>query len=125
MNYVSNALKFTPRGGSIDISAELNEERDKLRLSVKDTGCGISQDDQAKLFTMFGMLESTKQINTKGIGLGLHICKLIVSEFGGEVSVESAIGEGSEFSFTFMLERQALQFQENIIRYQNPNLVEI
>jgi len=50
---------------------------------VKDSGCGIKKDDQKKLFKLFGFLDSTKEINTKGIGLGLHISKKIVDEFGG------------------------------------------
>jgi len=53
---------------------------------------------------LFGFLENTKEINTKGIGLGLYICKKITTIFGGNMSVESIPGKGSTFSFTFALE---------------------
>jgi signal transduction histidine kinase len=57
----------------------------------------------SKLFKLFGFLESSKRMNTQGIGLGLYICKKIVEEFGGTIEVKSKHNEGSEFSFTFML----------------------
>lgn len=79
-------------------------EHGSIKITVKDSGCGIKQEDQDKLFKLFGFLENTKEINTKGIGLGLHISKKIVLEFGGEVNVKSTVNVGSEFSFTFLLE---------------------
>jgi signal transduction histidine kinase len=54
-----------------------------LEIVVADNGIGIKKEDQNKLFKLFGFLEQTKEINVKGIGLGLHICKLIVEQFGG------------------------------------------
>ena len=54
-----------------------------LQVSVSDTGIGISEEDQKKLFKLFGFLDSSKELNTKGIGLGLHITKQIVQQFGG------------------------------------------
>ena len=69
-----------------------------------DTGVGIKPDDIGKLFKLFGFLENTKEINTKGIGLGLYICKKITTIFGGSMSVESIPRKGSTFSFTFVLE---------------------
>ena len=80
-----------------------------IKISVKDTGVGIGQEDQNKLFRLFGFLEATHQINTKGIGLGLYICKKIVTIFGGTVSVESEINKGSTFHFSFMLSPNSLQ----------------
>lgn len=80
LNFLSNALKFTPRGGKITINCELIKETTPhgvVEITVTDTGCGIRTEDQNKLFKMFGFLDRTKEINTKGIGLGLHICKLI------------------------------------------------
>lgn len=102
INFYSNALKFTRRGGSIEIICK--QEDDFLKISVKDTGIGISQEDQAKLFKSFGFLDSSKKANTKGIGLGLHICKLMVEEFFGLVVVQSEKGVGSTFTFEFKLE---------------------
>jgi signal transduction histidine kinase len=56
------------------------------------------------LFKLFGFLENTKEINAKGIGLGLYICKKIATVFGGKVKVDSKYGEGSVFTFSFALE---------------------
>lgn len=105
LNLQSNALKFTQRG-SVVIVAELLGGGDSqyLRVSVEDTGVGISEEDQTKLFKLFGFLENTKQLNTSGIGLGLVISDQIVRQFGGTFSVKSQPNRGSVFSFTFSLE---------------------
>ena len=58
-----------------------------LQIEVKDNGCGISPQNQAKLFKLFGYLDETSEMNTQGVGLGLYITKMIVGQFGGEVSV--------------------------------------
>ena len=77
LNLLSNALKFTPRKGAVKISAYRVD--DMLTISVRDTGCGIPEGDQAKLFQLFGTIEDTRsRINLKGIGLGLVISKMIV-----------------------------------------------
>ncbi len=68
---------------------------------MSDTGIGISEADQGKLFKLFGKLSASSSINTSGIGLGLSICKKIVESFGGRISVQSDAGHGSTFSFTF------------------------
>ena len=69
---------------------------------------------------MFGFLDATKEINTKGIGLGLHISKKIVNEFGGEIEVKSIINRGTDFIFTFMLEERTKDKQIQIQRIKNP-----
>jgi len=56
-----------------------------LEVEVRDSGVGIKEEDQKKLFKLFGYLDTTKELNTKGIGLGLYISKLIVQQFGGEI----------------------------------------
>ena len=101
LNLVSNAVKFTNANGSIAIRVEfLNNE--KLRVEVKDSGIGIRDEDQPKLFKMFGSIKDEKnKINTKGIGLGLVISRLLVEKFGGQIGFESKFGEGTTFSFTF------------------------
>mmetsp|Transcript_7742 Transcript_7742/g.12003 ORF Transcript_7742/g.12003 Transcript_7742/m.12003 type:complete len:181 (-) Transcript_7742:304-846(-) len=71
--------------------------RPKFIISVVDTGVGIKVADQMKLFKLFGRVESTHKINTKGVGLGLSICKMIVEEFSGSVAVHSKKGRGSIF----------------------------
>lgn len=123
LNFVSNALKFTPRKGSINIVVNHFQEHESWWIGIKviDTGIGISKEDQLKLFQMFGMLDSTKEINTRGIGLGLHITKLIVTQFSGDVYVKSNIGEGSEFGFKFKLENFEGKMS-SLNRIMNPNI---
>jgi signal transduction histidine kinase len=83
LNILSNAVKFTDRGGKIMILVELLANM-KVRISITDTGIGIKKKDQDKLFKMFGSIkDEKKKVNTKGIGLGLVISKLIVNKFGG------------------------------------------
>ena len=77
MNLVKNALKFTP-SGSIKIKANYDAENDDLIVYVKDTGAGIAQEDFPKLFSRFGKLHRTAEMNHEGIGLGLTIVKQII-----------------------------------------------
>ena len=74
-----------------------------IQVTVSDTGIGIQDQDKNKLFQLFGFLESSKELNTKGIGLGLHISKKIVQEFGGEISFVSEWGKGTSFTFVMAL----------------------
>lgn len=75
-------------------------------ISVSDNGEGIDPVDQKKLFKVFGVIKDIKRgINTKGIGLGLAICKLIVQRFGGKIDYYSEKGVGSTFFFTFKVQR--------------------
>ena len=69
-----------------------------MRISVIDTGVGISEEGISKLFTDFSKLEESSQRNFQGTGLGLSICKNIIEQMGGSVKVNSKIGEGSQFS---------------------------
>ena len=66
---------------------------------MKDTGIGIKEEEIEKLFKLFGFLESSKLINTKGIGLGLHITKYVVNMFKGDLICQSKFGIGSNFIF--------------------------
>jgi signal transduction histidine kinase len=121
-------LKFTPSGGEVKIICELIEEAGDygmLKVSVKDNGVGIKQEDQGKLFRLFGFLEQTQKINTKGIGIGLYICKKIVNIFGGEVEVQSEFGQGSTFSFTFMLDKPEAMDNATVSRTLNPKKLPI
>jgi signal transduction histidine kinase len=95
INYLSNAFKYTEKG-FVRISAELID--DKIKVSVKDTGIGISQDDIPKLFNAFERLESHLKIKAGGTGLGLYLIRKLVTEIlGGEVFVDTKIGQGSTF----------------------------
>ena len=70
-----------------------------LEISVKDQGVGIKKEDQKKLFKLFGFLDDTKEVNTQGIGLGLHICKKLTKQLGGDIICKSESKKGAEFVF--------------------------
>jgi signal transduction histidine kinase len=94
-NYLSNALKFTPEGGRIDIQVT-TAGSDCFRLSVTDNGIGIAQEDQ-ELFRHFQQVDQTAQKEHQGTGLGLSLVKRIVEAQGGEVGLHSELGKGSMF----------------------------
>ncbi|MBS1812951.1 MAG: HAMP domain-containing histidine kinase [Acidobacteria bacterium] len=97
-NLISNALKFTPPGGTITITASAQD--DFITFTVADTGCGIQPEAQSHIFDKFIQLHPNKDDRTKGTGLGLTIVKHLVELHGGTVSVESEIGKGSQFHFS-------------------------
>jgi signal transduction histidine kinase len=94
-NYISNALKFTPRG-EVRVSAAL-EGTDKVRFTVRDTGIGIPEELQHLLFEDFTQVASPLQKRVRGSGLGLSICRQFAHLLGGEVGLSSTLGKGSEF----------------------------
>ncbi|MEW5931021.1 MAG: ATP-binding protein [Gemmatimonadota bacterium] len=94
-NLVGNALKFTPPGGRIDLSAERAPEG--VRIAVADTGPGIAPENLPHVFDRFW---KTQGGNRHGAGLGLAICKGIVEAHGGSIGVESRLAAGSTFAFT-------------------------
>ncbi|NJN95006.1 MAG: HAMP domain-containing histidine kinase [Anaerolineales bacterium] len=99
-NLVSNAIKYTPKGGRITVS--LGHEDGYIRLMVSDTGPGIPPEEQTQIFERFyrvPMMENSEWI--EGTGLGLSIVKAIVEGYGGRVWVESEVGVGSIFICTF------------------------
>lgn len=97
INLISNGVKFTERG-SITIKAQT--ENEAIRVSIIDTGTGIKEADQPKVFEKFKQVGDTLTDKPKGTGLGLPICKEIIEHHGGQIWVESEIGKGSNFSFT-------------------------
>ena len=97
-NLVSNAVKFTPRGGSIYISAE--KFADKILVSVKDTGIGISREDQMKILTPDNFFTKNGTENESGSGIGLKLVNEFIKLMGGELKIESSPGQGSKFLFT-------------------------
>ena len=98
VNLLSNALKFTPRGGRVEVSAA--REGGAVRVSVADTGVGIPPEDLARLFDKYEQARSRATRSEKGTGLGLYITRQLVELHGGEISVRSEVGKGSTFSFT-------------------------
>ncbi len=97
-NLMSNAIKFSPAGGRIEITAELWAGR--VRVGVHDQGEGIAAQDLPKLFQKFSQVDSSATRKSGGTGLGLVICKGIVEQHHGQMTVESTPGEGSTFYFT-------------------------
>ena len=97
-NLVSNAVKYSPDGGTITVSARV--EVGEVVLSVTDTGIGIGEEDQESLFAKFYRVDSSYTREVGGTGLGLAICKSIVELLGGRIWVESTLGAGSTFSFS-------------------------
>lgn len=98
INLVSNALKYSPAGGTITVSAE--KAGDSVRIAVSDEGLGISAEDQRLLFTKFYRVDSAMTREIGGTGLGLSICKSIIELLGGEIGADSELGHGSTFWFT-------------------------
>jgi len=94
-NYLSNALKFTPEGGSVVVRV-LPESPGAYRVVVEDTGVGIRAEDLSRLFIEFGQLGKARAAGS-GTGLGLAITRQIVEKQGGRVGVESTVGNGSRF----------------------------
>lgn len=90
-----------------------------IQISVLDTGTGIKNEDKSKLFKLFGFLEATKDLNTKGVGLGLHISQQIAYQLGGEICFTSEYGRGSTFTFVVDLEEMNNE-GGSIRRYLNP-----
>lgn len=95
VNLLSNAFKFTPEGGAIDIS--LAEETDKVCIRVKDTGCGIKPENLPYLFNRF-----YTENRSVGTGIGLHLVQEYVRMHGGGITVESRVGEGTVFTVSLL-----------------------
>ena len=124
-NLLSNAMKFTPDGGSVLVTARiangseylannkklfiddylLKTDRDFVEISVADTGIGISPEDQEKLFQPFQQLETSYTKKYAGTGLGLSMCKKLVELHEGKIWVESEAGKGSKFIFVIPIIR--------------------
>jgi signal transduction histidine kinase len=97
-NLVSNAIKYTPPEGQINIRVE--QKDGFVQVAVQDNGMGISPEDQARVFTRFYRVRSPETDSIEGTGLGLAIVKSLVEAHGGEIGLESHLGKGSTFSFT-------------------------
>ena len=107
-NLISNAVKFTPEGGSIHLDARLageTEDACTLRISVSDTGIGISDEQKARLFSSFVQADSSTSRKFGGTGLGLAISRRIVAMMNGLIWLDSQPGKGSTFTFTVVLKR--------------------
>lgn len=103
-NLTSNAIKFSKKTGNINLNIRMIEEDHEgylFKVQIKDSGIGISKNDQEKLFQSFSQVDTSSTKNYSGTGLGLAISKELVNSMGGEIGVVSTPGLGSTFWFTF------------------------
>jgi len=115
-NLIGNAVKFTPEKGAIKLAAEfLGEDNGTctIQVSISDSGIGISPEQQTHLFKAFQQAEANTTRKFGGTGLGLVITKSIVEMMGGEIWIESELGEGATFFFKVCLERGSEGADEN------------
>ncbi|MFN8433789.1 MAG: GAF domain-containing protein [Anaerolineales bacterium] len=114
INLLSNAAKFTEEGSITVNVAPYREEGKKLvKISVTDTGSGISIQDQEKLFQAFSQVDASPTRKSGGTGLGLSICKQLINMHGGQIWVESKEGEGSTFHFTLPLFNKESEMEDD------------
>ena len=102
INLLTNALKFTEKG-SVTFGFEIDEEKELINFTVKDTGLGIDEDNHKNIFDRFKRVDSDISIKVGGLGLGLAISKAYVDLLGGTITLESKVGEGSTFYFSIPL----------------------
>ena len=103
-NIVSNAIKFSPSGTTVFVT--MKKSGNNIKVSVRDEGPGISEEDQSQLFGEFQRLSATPTGGEKSTGLGLSIVKKMVEAHNGTLTVESVVGSGATFSFELPLEIQ-------------------
>jgi signal transduction histidine kinase len=102
LNLLSNALKFTPEGGQVDVRATVSDGM--AEVSVRDTGVGIAPEDQEAVFEEFRQV-GTADKKVEGTGLGLALSRKFVELHGGKIWVKSQIAAGSTFTFTVPVRR--------------------
>lgn len=111
INLLGNAVKFTGEGGRVSFTVGLERETDDaltLRFAAEDNGIGMTQEQTSRLFAAFEQADSTVAVKYGGTGLGLAISQNMVRKMGGEIAVESRIGEGSRFWFDIVLPKAEL-----------------
>lgn len=117
MNFVDNALYYTPNGGKIDIS--VTSDKNHVYFMVKDNGLGVPKDEQKHLFTKFYRAKNARNIRPDGTGLGLFMAKKVVTAQGGNILFESTEGKGSTFGFSFSKKHLAIPETTPVIEEKN------
>jgi PAS domain S-box-containing protein len=124
-NLLNNAIKYTPAGGLIALSAGCVPDRPEIvRISVTDNGCGIPKGEQEHIFEHLYQIKSGDASTEQGIGLGLYLCRELVELHGGTIAVESEPGSGSTFSFVLPKRRESLK-TDLLIVDDDPALLEM
>jgi len=98
-NLISNGIRYTPAGGKIEVSSLCNNE--EVSISVRDTGIGISQEDQVRIFDKFFRSNGAKRMESAGLGMGLAITSKLVKAQSGKIEVWSHPNQGSTFTVRF------------------------
>src|SRR5262249_19133650 len=100
-NLIDNAIKYSPEGGSIEITGGRDPEQPSfVRLAVHDTGCGVAPDARERIFGYMQQESDDDWRSRKGLGIGLYLCRELVTRQGGRIWVDSEVGKGSSFCFT-------------------------
>lgn len=102
-NLISNAIKYTPAGGQVDVTSEVDAETDEVHIYISDTGLGIPEEALPKLFDPFYRVPTKQHQKVAGTGLGLSIVKIVVEQHDGRIDVASVEGEGTTFRLSFPL----------------------
>jgi signal transduction histidine kinase len=97
-NLVSNAIKYSPKGGEVRISGTFDDQN--VTVEVSDQGVGLPEDELDRIFERFYRVEGALSRKTQGTGLGLYLARAVVEAHGGEIMVKSKPGKGSTFQFT-------------------------
>lgn len=119
LNLISNAIKFTEQGKTIYISIQENKET--ISLSVKDTGIGIPQEKLQMIFQRFGQVDKSISRNCEGSGIGLSLVKSLVEMHNGSIKVRSEVGKGSEFIIELPVE--LVSDEQNVNTYRHFDLM--
>lgn len=120
-NLISNAIKFTPKGGTINVF--VSKESDKLNIELRDTGRGIEKEALSKIFDRFYQVETTHS-NHQGSGIGLSLTKELVHLMNGEIKVESTLGVGTTFNISIPITNSAekVDLSEDVIDQELNNI---
>nr|WP_326491631.1 ATP-binding protein [Desulfolithobacter dissulfuricans] len=103
LNLANNAVKFTDKG-EVRITCTIDDNT--VKISVSDTGTGIKEENMVYLFEAFRQIDGTARRRYEGAGLGLHLCRKLVTLLGGEIWAQSEYGKGSIFTFTLPVRLQ-------------------
>lgn len=118
LNLISNAVKFTEPGGTINV--EITDEDDNISLSVQDTGIGIPEDKLEVVFERFRQVDNSLSRSHEGSGIGLSLVKALVEMHDGSINVKSTLGEGSEFIIRLPVKKvDCPESAENAVIYQD------
>jgi signal transduction histidine kinase/CheY-like chemotaxis protein len=121
VNFLANAVKFTPEGGKIELSMQPGNLAESIRMAVTDTGIGIPTEKQALLFLPFSQADSSNTREFGGSGLGLAICRKITERMGGQIGFSTEVGVGSTFYVELPLPVAQANLPKETLAQQTPS----